>query len=175
MIIPGFNNYDITEDGIVTRVDTGKVLKRYLYTLPSGKQYYHVSLIRDDYNEVAVPHSIMRLLALTYLPPRPANYVACAKDGNNLNTVVSNVEWRDRADVSRVHMKVDRKKRTSMHCNEETKATLLFAMKALDEPLTMTELAVTLEVPYSTIRYSMAALIKEHKVKKTIRGYEVIK
>ena len=47
MIIPGFENYDISEDGIVTKVDTGKVLRRFLYTLPSGKQYYHVSLMKD--------------------------------------------------------------------------------------------------------------------------------
>ena len=175
MIIPGFDNYDITEDGVVTKVDTGKVLNRYLHTLPSGKQYYHVSLVRSGYGEVAVPYNVLRLLALTYLPPRPASDVACAKDGNNLNTVVSNVEWRDRSKVSRESASPVRSKRKSMHCNEVSKATLLFAMEALDEPLTMTELAIALEVPYSTIRYSMAALIKENKVKKTIRGYEVVK
>ena len=173
MNIPGYDKYDITEDGVVTRIDSGRVLRPYINVLPNGKKYRHVSLISND-SDIAVPHNVMRLLAITYLPPRPKNYIACAKDGNSLNTVVTNVEWCDRASVARKYNNPNRKKRTSSHCTIETTERLREAMLALDETMSMTTLANILEVPYSTVRYSMQALIKGGKAKNTTRGYEVI-
>lgn len=175
MIIPGYSKYDITEDGVVTRVDSGKVLRPYVNTLFNGKKYLHVSLRPDD-SSIATPCNIIRLLALTYLTPPPDNtYVACAIDGDATNTVVSNVVWRDRSSLAKRNHRPNRKKRQSTHCTEETKEMLLTAMKALDEILTMTALANILEVPYSTVRYSMKALISDGKVKKTTRGFGVVK
>lgn len=174
MIIPGFDKYDITEDGVVTKIDTGKILKPYVYASHKGTKYMHVSLV-DPNSGLTGTYSVIRLLAITYLAPRPPHHVACAKDGNNLNAVLSNVEWRDRAVVARMSSNPNRKKRRSMHCNEETKAMVLGALKSLDKCITASELAIVLEVPYSTARYSILELLKENKVKKTTKGYEVVK
>lgn len=173
MIIPGFEKYDIAENGVVTNIKTGKAVKPYICTTDSGKQYLHVSLSSKDFS-TAAPHNVLRLLAITYLQPVPKHGIAVAKDGNNLNAVLSNVEWRDRAYQARVSRRPDMKHKTSKHCTPETKQRLYDAMKALEEPLRMSELARILEVPYSTVRYSMKALIADDKVKMTEYGYEVI-
>lgn len=77
MIIPGFPNYDISEEGVITNIITNKLLK--YRTMTSG--YYYISLYKEGkgYNR-----SIHRLLAQIFIP-NPEN-LPCVnhKDGNRL-------------------------------------------------------------------------------------------
>lgn len=86
--IDGFENYTISEDGIVVNVKTGRVIKikvdahGYKYFIPycKGKGF---------------SRKIHRLVALAFLPnPDPLsrphiNHI----DGNKLNNHISNLEW----------------------------------------------------------------------------------
>ena len=173
MIIPGFSRYDISEDGIITEVRTGRVIPQRICTT-RGKRYKRASLNADD-NSSMTPN-VLRLLALAYLKMPDASAVASAKDGNNLNTVVDNVEWLSRSEAMEKAWSVGaikRRPRESYCCTEESKQLIYDTLLAYDKPVTMMELSSELQVPYSVVRYSMAALLRNNSVRKTIDGYEV--
>lgn len=176
MVIPGYSAYDITEDGVVTVIATGKVLKHRLTCVSGYYRYVNVTLISDEGKRQVC--NVIRLLALTYLKKPEDLCVARAKDGDNTNAVLSNVEWvpytEGSKQVWRRGQMANRKPRQSS-VTEEFIALLYDTLCLFDEPVSMTVLSHELDVPYSTVRYSMYALIKRNKARKLITGYEVIR
>lgn len=173
MIIPGYSRYDISEDGIITEIKTGRTVPQRICTT-KGKKYMRVSLVDDD-NSGRTPN-VIRLLALAYLKMPDEYAVASAKDGNNLNTVVDNVEWLTRSEAMQKAWSVgavNRRPRESYCCTEASKQLIYDTLLAYDAPVTMMELSSELQVPYSVVRYSIAALIRNNSVRKTENGYEV--
>ena len=175
MVIPGFSDYNIEKDGVVTRISTGVVVEPHIVDC-KGIKYIRVSLHCSDGCMRA--YNVLTLLAITYLGKRAADgLIVTAKDGNNLNAVLDNVicstqselikkAWRDGKYISRT------KKGRSY--NDDSIEMLYDVLQAYDKPVTMTQLSSDLHVPYATIRYSMIALRDAGKVRKTDRGFEVI-
>lgn len=169
MKIPSFPQYDITEDGIVTSIRTGKVIKAH-----NSKGRYIVTLVGKDYKYHTT--SVLYLLAETFIGPRPSKYhVATVKDGNKLNVTVDNVTWRKRSEVNREAYNSGQRRRPTRSYDESSIALVLNALEQYDEPVCMTELSTVLQVPYATVRYSMLKLIETGRARKLERGYEVIR
>ena len=175
MIIPGFSNYDITEDGIVTNLSTNRVVRPYIARIGNGKEYLRVTVTDDEGNKGG--HSVIRLLALTYLVPPCHNAVVRAKDGNNLNATLENTEWVARGTLvgnAWNDGKFDNRcKRRNVCCSAASVDMLYGAMQAYDKPVSMTELSYDIQVPYSIVRYSMYALIDRGLARKTKDGFEL--
>jgi hypothetical protein len=174
MIIPGFTDYDISEDGIVTKVSTGKVVKPNIVRL--GMYAYKNVRIVDD-SGLGRAKNVMRLLAMTYLPKPDAHSMARAKDGDNTNTILSNVEWVPYCDRAKEHwrngkMAERRARRSSV--TEDLIDLVYDTMCLYDKPVTMTSLSNELEMPYSAVRYSMIALVQRGKARKLREGFEAI-
>ena len=176
MVIPGFAKYDISEDGVVTDINHGKVVEPVL-SHAKGNHYYMRVTLTDDKGRRRM-HNIIRLLAITYLECPSGSAQAIAIDGDNRNTHLSNVMWRTRSDASSALWaagQIHRKPRKNNCCTTETTNMLYDALCAFDEPVSMVDLSIQLQVPYSLVRYSMQYLILNGKAKKTTQGYEVIK
>ena len=84
--IPGYENYKISEDGIVYSCYTDSVKKTSLHR----QGYFLIGLYNDKKERKLLVH---RLVALTYLEnPNGYKYVN-HKDGNKINNNVNNLEW----------------------------------------------------------------------------------
>lgn len=168
MIIPGFSAYDITEDGVVTHVESSKVMQRYKAQSNKNYLYMRVNLIGDDGKRHAC--NLLRLLALAYLPKPDLPCVARAKDSDNLNVKLSNVEWAPYAESTFAAWKngryTNRQPKKNACVTKESMDLILNTLEQLDHPVSTTDLCALLEVPYSTIRYSVEALVQHGKVKK---------
>lgn len=160
MVIPGFSAYDISEDGVVTHLATGREVKQYCVTPDSFHRYIRVGLIDDDGNRHAC--NVLRLLALTYLEKPSEPCVARALDGDNLNVKLSNVAWEPYATSTKFAWKsgryATRKHKPSLCCTQDSVDMVLNALEQLDQPVTIAELSRILDVPYSTARYSLMYL-----------------
>ncbi len=177
MIIPGFSAYDITEDGVVTHVASGNVMKTHTVTYKVYYRYIRVRLAGDDGNIYAC--NILRLLALAYLGKPSVPSMARAKDGDNLNTSLSNVEWvpyaKGTLDAWERGKYEDRKPKVNKCCNEDTIELVLNTLEQLKSPVTTAELSRMLDVPYSTARYTIKALVTSGKVKTIIgKGHVLV-
>lgn len=176
MIIPGFPDYDITEAGAVSRISTGKVVEPVVTHLSGSRQYLRVCLLGTD--GIYRMHNVMKLLALAYLEKPEGATIVVAKDRNNLNIALDNIEWTTHGKVVKAAWDEgrisDRRPRPSS-CNEDSIEMLHNTMLLLDGPTTMTELSYMLQVPYSVVRYSMAALRERKLVRKTEKGFEVVR
>lgn len=175
MIIPGFSNYDITTDGVVTHVSTGAIVKQYTVTSRSSK-YARVSIKSDDGYIRA--YNVMTLLALTYLGKPLHEGVVRSKDGNNLNVTLSNVEWTTQSSITAQMWrdgKISGRHVRESSYNEDSINMVYETMLAYDAPVSMAELSCELQVSYTTVRYSMTELRKRGKVRKTKGGFEVIR
>lgn len=172
MIIPGYNAYDITEDGIVTIAATGKVLPTHIARVSNDYVYKRVQLV--DANGQKKQVSIIKLLAMTYLgrPDRPS--VARTKDGDNTNTVLSNVEWVACNSNSYVHSRPMSRKNKKACYDDNSVALVYDTLKELDEPRTVAALSRILDLPYSTIRYSVYALIERGRARRVQGGVEAL-
>lgn len=174
MIIPGFSRYDITTDGVVTFVATGALVKPRIAKVRNS-QYKQV-LLSDD-NGLTRSYNVMALLALTYLGKSLHTGIVRARDGDNLNTVLSNVVCTTQAEIIKQTWQTGklRDRRRRGRCYSDESIEMVYeAMQAYDAPVTMSELSRSLDVPYATVRYSMAELRAANKVRKTTDGFEVI-
>lgn len=175
MIIPGYSRYDITEDGVVTDLAKDKVLKQYIST-PHGYPYKQVSVVDDEGTRRVI--SVLRLLALAYLPKPDCACMARAKDCDNTNTVLSNVEWvpcGERVQLVWKYGKMAARKKKEKCYSEQSIALVYDTLKELNEPTSVAALSRMLDVPYSTVRYSVYALIDRGRVHRTEDGVEVLK
>lgn len=175
MIIPGFSDYDITEDGVVTKISNGKEIKQSVVAIRQAKENYKRVCLKSDKGDIRM-HNVLALLAIAYLGESNGR-VARAIDGNNLNTTLSNVEWISRSDLQAESWQrgaATRKPRK--RCYDEDSINMVYdAMSAYDMPVRMADLSADLQVPYTVVRYSMQALRDQGKVRKTSLGFEVIK
>ena len=94
-IIPGHENYGVSEDGQVKRITRGRgaTLGRVLRLKKSNKGYwyYRVSLSSDD---VITDCSVHRLVALAFIGPQPSEeHEVAHHDNNPLNNHFSNLRW----------------------------------------------------------------------------------
>lgn len=175
MIIPGYSRYDITKNGVVTNLETNKMLRAHI-ARPNGYAYKVVSLVDDAGNRKTV--SVLRLLAMAYLTKPDCACVARAKDCNNTNTVLANVEWVPCTESVQMTWKSgmmsSRKKKDK--CYDKNSIALVYdTLLAIDEPMSVAALSRMLDVPYSTVRYSVYELEKRGRVCKTKDGVEVLK
>lgn len=172
MIIPGFSKYDITEDGIVTEAATGRVLTQHTKTIKSEYVYKRVAIVDDAGCKKQI--SVIKLMAITYLgiPQQPS--VARAKDGDASNTVLANVEWVPCGSYSYwINVPPSRRKRKA--CYDSASIELVYdTLKELGEPISVSALSRLLDVPYSTVRYSVYALIEHERAKRTSCGVEAL-
>lgn len=174
MIIPGFSKYNIEADGVVTKVSTGVVVEPHI--VRSGSSCYARVSLRSDDGHVRV-YNVLTILALAYLGKPIHEGIVIAKDGNNLNATLDNVVVTTKSEIAtrswRNGSMANRRKRE--RCYNESSIEMVYdAMQAYGRPVTMAELSCDLQVPYNTVRYSMMALCKRLKVRKTEEGFEVI-
>lgn len=174
MVIPGFTSYDIKENGEVTKVATGEVVKPYNVNSNSFYKYVRVSLVGDDGKRHSC--NVIRLLAITYLGTPEEACLARAIDGNPLNAVLSNVTWEPYSRITKKSWDngayAKRKRKANNCCNEASIEMVLNALEQLSDPVTNAELSELLGVPYSTARYTTKYLLCIGKVKCIYgRGY----
>ena len=174
MTIPGFSAYDITEDGVVTYLETGMIMQPRKTCSSKYYDYMRVYLIGDDGRQHAC--NMLRLLALAFLDKPDVPCMARAKDGDNTNAVLSNVEWVPYSYTAQLNWRNgkydNRKPKKNTCCSEESMALVLNTLEQLDKPITVAEISRLLEVPYSTARYTITALLKHGKIKNIYkRGY----
>ncbi len=175
MIIPGFSEYNITPDGVVTHVTTGKVVKPRI--VKNRNSWYKQVTLRGDNGYIRICN-VLGLLALTYMDKPLSVGIVRAKDGNNLHAVLDNVVCTTQAEIARESWRTGglKNRKCRDRCfNEDSMDMVYYAMLAYDRPASMVELSRDLDVPYSTVRYSMEELRKQDKVRKTKNGYEVIR
>lgn len=175
MIIPGFTNYDISEAGVVTHLPSGRIIKCRSSRVKGFYTYLTVSLIDD--NGIRHICSVLRLLALAYIEKPDEPCMARAKDGNNANIALSNIEWAPYHEVTKRNWergKMAGRKPRKSSVTEEFISLLYDTLCLYDTPTTLTELSNVLEVPYSLVRYSMIALITRGKAVKHKKGFEAI-
>lgn len=173
MTIPGFSLYNITEAGIITRVDNNKPIIPTV-TKSNSSTYLRVCL-KDDNGKVRM-HNVMKLVAETFLEKPFHNAVLQAKDGDNLNVHVNNIEYTSRSEISKKAWsdgKIAHRRSRQKCWTEDTLEYVLSCLNVLS-PITMVDLSYEIKLPYSTIRYCVAELCNRGKVKKTGRGVEVI-
>lgn len=164
MIIPGYSSYDVDEHGVVTNLRTGKVVKSHLCN-----GYHVVTLTHDENRRCA--ESVHTLMAAAFKLPSGYRWVVTFKDGNRGNLELSNLECISRNELSRRHYNHSQNKRKNNCDTPESRQCVIDALSALDEPTTMTDLAMYLGVPYSVVRYSTHHLIDDGIVKKVKGGY----
>ena len=175
MIIPGFSDYDISVDGLITRLSKNREVRHTVITVNGGYKYKTVVIVDD--NGMHHTCNVIRLLALTYLPAPEERSVARAKDGDNTNTVLSNVEWVAYSAVTKRRWKsgkMDNRRKRQSSVTEDFIDLLYDTLCLYDEPVTVAELSNALEVPYTTTRYAMVALRRRGKALKVTKGFEAI-
>ena len=174
MVIPGYSRYDITEDGVVTEIATGKEIKRH----DGDWRYIWVSVIPDG-DRVRRQTNLHVLLALTFLGPRPDGHVVRFLDHNPRNITLSNIKWATRGEVRNNASNVDangsivgnRVPKANKACSPENTQLIYETLEILDRPVSMLELSDMLQLPYSAVRYSMYALMAMGKAAATKGGY----
>lgn len=171
MIIPGYSKYDITEDGIVTVASTGKVLAQNIKATSTGYTYKRVTIVDDSGYKKQV--SVIKLLAIAFLGIPDCPSYARTKDGDNTNAVLSNVLWVPCGGYDRgCAMRAPRRKKPI--CYDENSIALVYdTLKELDRPVYVAALSRLLELPYSTVRYSVYALIERGYARRTSQGVVV--
>ncbi len=172
MIIPGFSKYDITEDGIVTDAATGRVLPQHTSTIKADYVYKRVSVVDDEGCRKQV--SVIKLLALAFLGTPKCPSVARTKDGDNTNTVLSNVEWVACNSHAYQQGRCKSRKRRKPCYNTNSVALVYDTLRELDEPVSVSALSRLLELPYSVVRYSVYTLIERGRIQRTKHGVEVL-
>ena len=175
MVIPGYSAYDITEDGVVTHIATGNVIKHRIATVQKYYKYDQVTLISDEGKRQMC--NVLRLLAMAYLDKPEDLCTARAKDGDNTNAVLSNVEWVPYIEASKQAWrrgKMHKRKPRQSSVTEDSINLLYDTLLLFNNPIPMTTLSRELELPYSTVRYSMYALIKQGRARKCEEGFEAI-
>lgn len=176
MIIPGFSDYDITPGGLITCLSKRRDVKHTVSTINGMYKYKTVVLVDD--NGMHRTCNVIRLLAMTYLEKPEARCVARAKDNDNTNAVLSNVEWVPYADVTKRQWesgKMDGRKKRQSSVTEDFIDLLYDTLCLYDEPVTVTDLSHVLDVPYTTARYAMVALRNRGKATKVKKGFEAIR
>lgn len=174
MRIPGYSAYDITEDGVVTEIATGKEIEKH----EGSYRYIWVSVIEDGYT-VKRQTNLHVLMALAFLGPRPEGRVVRFLDNNPRNVHPSNLRWATRTEVRNNAPNVDangsivvsRIPKQNKSCSPETTRLVYDTLQILDRPITMLDLANMLQVPYAHVRYSMYALMAMGKVGAVRGGY----
>jgi len=82
-LIPGFSNYRVTSDGVVTNI-RGMRLSDY-----NSNGYRCIGITRDDGRREGI--GIHRLVAMTWIGPIPKGCWVNHEDGNKSNNDVSNL------------------------------------------------------------------------------------
>lgn len=91
--IQGFEEqYTVSENGDVTRIETGRVLKP---TINKQNGYLCVSLWKDNIGKTCTVH---RLVALAYIPNPDNKPEVNHKDSERLNPCAYNLEWSTRSE-----------------------------------------------------------------------------
>lgn len=87
MVLNNFSRYDITKEGIITNINSGRVLNPII----NSNGYAYVGLRTDDntYKNMYMH----RLVALAYIPNPDNKPQVNHIDGNKLNNHISNLEW----------------------------------------------------------------------------------
>lgn len=167
MKIPGYSLYDIDENGTVVETATGKEVERRL----SGK-YAWVYIVSDSTGKNGQAN-VHVLLALALYGERPDGCVASFIDGDPTHLHVSNICWKPRGAINTERSRYRRPKTNNTN-TPESRELVYETLKLIDRPAFMVELAEILDLPYSTVRYSMYHLIGEGKVQLVRGGYLAI-
>lgn len=174
MVIPGFSNYDISEDGTVLNIATGKVVKHAITSISNNLVYVRVCL-KDDKGAIRM-HNVMKLLAETYLDKPDGAVCVRAKDGDNLHVHIDNVEYVPRHSVVKQAWddgKMANRRPRQKRWNADTVDYVYNVLQAIG-PVTLSKLNGAIDIPLSDIRYSLEELVNKGSVAKTKNGFEVI-
>ena len=156
MTIPGFSTYDITPEGVVTSIKTGRVIPIYAVTASQYYRYKRVYIVDDTGHKRTC--SVLQLLALTFLEKPDCECRVRPKDGDPTNISLDNAEWVPCGRITQeawANGKFDNRKKKSKVCTKESIDLLRNTLQQFDEHVTMLYLSELLSVPYSTVRYSM--------------------
>ena len=164
MIIPGFSSYDIDENGVITNIQTGAVLK-------NNTSLKYVTIRITDDNGRRCTRTVHSLVADAFGVKAGPTDVIAFKDGDTRNVALSNLESISRSDLAKRNYNKSQKKRPNKCNTPDSRELIVDAMSVMDRPVTMCYLAGVLCVPYSTVRYSLKQLIEDGVVEQLPRGY----
>jgi hypothetical protein len=174
MIIPGFSLYNISEDGVITRTDTGDKIVPVVTKINNAE--YLRACLKDDNGKVRM-HSVMKLLAETYLQKPTPTAVPRAIDGDNLHVSVDNIVYVTRSELSKNAWrdgKMEHRRPRQKSWSDDTLDYVYDTLYATGT-IKMAKLNGIMDLPYSTIRYAVEELCRRGFVAKTKEGLEIIK
>lgn len=105
--IPGFSNYEASDEGHVRKKDTKKNIKEYLNGWDPNDPYLSVSV---NGKTVMLHH----LVCLAFHGDPGPGYEANHKDGNKLNSIPANLEWTTHSE-NVIHAYATKLNRSSQH------------------------------------------------------------
>lgn len=88
--VPGFPDYDVSDQGQVRRFPSGRLLKPW----PDTHGYRKVTLRRGGHSHAA---KVSWLVLSAFIGPRPEGHDACHNDGVRTNDTLANLRWDTRA------------------------------------------------------------------------------
>jgi HNH endonuclease/NUMOD4 motif len=84
--IKGFNNYEVSSDGVIRNIKTKRNLKYWYH----NAGYYMVDLCENGKRKKLLVH---RIVAETFIPNPENKDCINHKDGNKTNNSLNNLEW----------------------------------------------------------------------------------
>lgn len=169
------NRYIIYEDGHIVDTKLNKTVEPIHSSRLPGR-YPTVSLettettisrIKPSYKRKQ--YRVHRLMAELFIPnplgKRTVNHI----DGNTQNNQLSNLEWATYSENSQRayrHSYRDRRRKASS-VTDTTKSIVLLTIKEYEDmELSVADISEFAQLPYSAVRYSIARLIEEGRLRK---------
>ena len=144
MQIPGYENYTISEEGIVVNTNTGRVLKPSL----NENGYLYISLWKNNRN---CSRTVHRLVALTYIPNPDNKPFVNHIDANRSNPRRDNLEWCTQTEnIKHAYMIGNMSQKQNFTVDE-----LEWLLTEFLQNRTMTELATQMHVGLSRLTINL--------------------
>jgi len=145
--IPGFPDYDAGSDGSIWSKKRGKYTKRK--PIINDRGYYIISL---SMNNRKTTHTIHRLIAITFLGPRPKNMEVCHGLNGKLDNSVTNLKYGTHQEncIDRARDGTDTRGEKSVLSKVNDKQVL--EIRAIAQYMTYIEMSKIYNISFNTIK-----------------------